>query len=84
MLEPDTDLSKRCMRDIHGTIATKRSLTTLLMNAVEYHLQKQNIAYFIAGNGDTRSSFTGVGATNHKEGETAIIMDLSTLDLLEA
>ena len=33
-IEPDTDLSERCMSDLLGTIATKKSLTKLLMNAV--------------------------------------------------
>ena len=35
VIEPDTDLTKRCMKDIIGTTATKRSLTTLLMSAAE-------------------------------------------------
>ena len=74
LIEPDTDLSKRCMRDIIGTIPTKISLTTLLMNAVERHLKMKNVAYFIAGNGVTRSSFADTGTTNHTEGETAIII----------
>ena len=80
IIEPDTDLSKRCMKDIVGTIATKRSLTTLLMNAAESHLEKRNVGYFIAGNGIILSS-SGTGTTNHTEGETAIIMGLSTLML---
>ena len=33
-IEPDTDLSERCMSDLLGTITTKKSLTKLLMNAV--------------------------------------------------
>ena len=83
MIEPDTDLSKRCMRDIIGTIPTKISLTTLLMNAVERHLKMKNVDYFIAGNGVTHSSFSGTGSTNHTEGETAIIMGLSMMSLLD-
>ena len=70
------------MRDIIGTIPTKISLTTLLMNAVERRLQTKNVAYFIAGNGTSRSSFAGTGKTNHREGETAIIMGLSAASLL--
>ena len=81
LIEPDTDLSKRCMRDILGT---KISLTTLLIKAVERHLEMKNIAYFIAGNSVIRSSFADTGTTNHTEGETAIIMGLSVCPISES
>ena len=74
IIEPDTDLSKRCMHDILGT-------TTLLMNTVESHLKNRNIAYFIGGNGVTLSSYVGRGVTNHMEGETTIIMGSASINL---
>ena len=80
-IEPDTDLTKRCMKDILGTIPTKKSLTTLLMNAMVDHLKERGVEFFISGNGLTFSSCSGEGTTNHKEGETAIIMGLSSLKL---
>ena len=83
VIEPDTDLTKRCMKDIIGTTATKRSLTTLLMSAAESHLRSRNLVYFIAGNGVIFSSDIEIGTTNHTEGETAIIMGLSMLRLHE-
>ena len=83
IIEPDTDLTKRCMRDILGTTATKRSLTTLLMKAVEIHLKERRVGYFIAGYGVTLSSYTSRGVTNHSEGETALILGLSTWVLQE-
>ena len=83
VIEPDTDLTKRCMKDIIGTTATKRSLTTLLMSAAESHLRSRNLVYFIAGNGMIFSSDIEIGTTNHTEGETAIIMGLSMLRLRE-
>ena len=82
-IEPDTDLTKRCMKDILGTIPTKISLTKLLMNAVVEHLEKRGVEFFISGNGLTFSSSTGEGKTNHKEGETAIMMGLSSMKLKE-
>ena len=82
-LEPDTDLTKRCMKDILGTVPTKVSLTKLLMDAMVEHLKNRGVEYFIAGNGLTFSSCTGEGTTNHKEGETAIIMGLSSMKLQE-
>lgn len=83
VIEPDTDLSQRCMKDILGTTATKRSLTTLLMNAAEIHLQQRTVGYFIAGNGVSISSFPCCHINNHSEGETAIILGLSTMILHE-
>ena len=83
VIEPDTDLSKRCMEDILGTTETKKSLTTLLMNALENRLKERNVQYFIAGNGVILSSQAGHSATNHTEGETAIIMGLSSIGLLQ-
>ena len=81
ILDPDTDISKHCMQDILGTITTKKSLTKLLMEAVLEHLKNRGVEYFIAGNGITYSSRNGEGVTNHREGETAIIMGLSSMDL---
>ena len=43
IIEPDTDLSKRCMEDILGTTQTKKSVTTLLMNALENHLIERKL-----------------------------------------
>ena len=40
--EPDTDLSKRCMADILGTISIKRSLIKLLVNALVLHLKNRD------------------------------------------
>ena len=80
-IEPDTDLTKRCMQDIFGTTATKKSLTTLLMNASKIHLQNRNVGYFSAGNGVSFSSFPCDMANNYSEGETAIILGLSTVFL---
>ena len=80
VIEPDTDLTKRCMKDILGTTSTKRTLT-LLMNEAKTHLQNQNIGYFIAGNGVSISSFPCDLTNNHSEGETAIILGLSTIFL---
>ena len=82
IIEPDTDISKRCMQDILGTITTKKSLTKLLMEAVREHLQNRGVEYFLAGNGITYAS-EGEGVTNHKEGETAIILGLSSLGLCQ-
>lgn len=84
VIESDTDLSKRCMADILGTIPTKRSLTTLLMNEAEQNLKERNVAYIIVGNGTIISSYSPErDTTNHTEGETAIIMALSLLDVEE-
>ena len=70
------------MKDILGTIPTKISLTKLLMNSVVQHLKSRNVEYFVAGNGVIYSSMTGgEGVTNHKEGETSIILGLSTIEL---
>ena len=69
-IEPDTDLSKKLMADISGTISTKRSLTKLLMNALALHLKNRGVEFFVASNGVTHSSHSGQGITNHKEGET--------------
>ena len=52
IIEPDTDISKRCMKDILGTIATKKSLTQLLMNATESHFRKRNVLVFCCWNGN--------------------------------
>ena len=81
IIKAETDLTKRCMEDILGTTETKKSVTTLLMNALESHLKDRSIAYFISGNGTILSSQTGHGETNHTEGETAIITGLCSVDL---
>ena len=81
IIEPETDLTKRCMLDVLGTTTTKRSLTTLLMNASQAHLKQRNVEYFIAGNGITLSSTECEKTNNHSEGETAIILGLSTMVL---
>lgn len=80
-IEPDTDLSKRCMADILGTISTKKSLTKLLMNALVLHLRNRGVEFFVAGNGVTHSSHSGEGVTNHREGETSLIMGLCSMKL---
>ena len=69
------------MEDILGTTETKKSVTTLLMNALESHLKDRSISYFISGNGTILSSQTGHGETHHTEGETAIITGLCSVDL---
>ena len=82
IIEPNTDLTKRNMKDILGTIPTKISLTKLLMDAVVEHLKNRNVDYFVVGNGIIFSSIrASEEVTNHKEGETAIILGLSTMDL---
>ena len=44
-------------------------------------LKNRGVEYFISGNGLTFSSCSGEGTTNHNEGETAIIMGLSSMKL---
>ena len=83
VIEQDTDLSKRCMEDILGTTKTKKSVTTLLMNALETQLKERDVDYFIAGNGVILSSQFENSTTNHTEGETAIVMGLCSLELLQ-
>ena len=49
VIEESTDLQKRTMKDIVGTIATKVSLTKLLMSASVAHLKLRKVDYFIIG-----------------------------------
>ena len=51
------------MKDILGRIATKRSLTKLLMNVAEGHFRKRNVSFSIEGNW-SHSSSAGIGTTN--------------------
>ena len=69
------------MKDILCTVPTKVYLTKLLMDAMVAHLKNRVVEYFIAGNGLTFCSCTGKCTTNHKEGETAFIMELSSMKL---
>ena len=81
-IEAATDISKRSMKDILGTTNTKRSLTALLMISVEDHLKRRNEEYFIAGNSQTKSSHYDQDDTNnHAEGETAIILGLTVMNI---
>ena len=61
------------MKDILGRIATKRSLTKLLMNVAEGHFRKRNVSFSIEGNW-SHSSSAGIGTTNRTEGVAAIMV----------
>ena len=81
-IEAATDISKRSMKDILGTTNTKRSLAALVMISVEVHLKRRNVKYFIAGNSQTKSSHYDQDDTNnHAEGETAIIIGLTVMNI---
>ena len=68
-----TNIKKFSMSEILGTKETKRSLTTFLMEASIDHLSKRNLAYIVAGNNTTLSSFQADISNNHEEADTRMI-----------
>ena len=70
------------MSELLGTIETKKSLTTFLIDKSITHFQKKNIKFAVAGNGSSHFSFQDSIANNHEEGDTLIINLLCMLQPL--